>query len=854
MSKIINFRNSLKSILDDQNNYYNAIVETTLFIIIALSVVFILFEMLLPVRFVNLLKLETINRGFLYFFIVELAIRIFAHSGKGYLLNYLKSFYFWIDFISILPFLRIFRSVRLLKLLRVLRVVKLGKYKSNIWAIIESLSTFLSMSTLQISLIGGLITAIILSAAITLKKINPDISFSSACWWSALRIIDPGFVEISNHNISESILSLVITLLGIIIFGLFIGLSSNLFMQYFAKVQYRKRNLKISDHYLLCNWGNDSMMKQLIEELHFHNGKAAILAQKEDITILDDFSAGTYHYREGDSTDLKDLKSKGAILSAKNIIIFLDRSNKYNEKNAENRTMLSLMVIKEIFEREEKEKIKRQKKQKPNIDMQTKDASKNIIIESENKDLTDWIKQYSNFDKKLNINLTVIDKSKLLAQILMQSGLNTHLSTIYYELFTHNGQELEVVPAKEIFTILNFEEKEKVTFIKLWKALRNVMVSEKINKINPNGIDKESNKFITQINQLRYFLKNKKMRKIKALMHLKTNNPALLIGIINNKGKLYLNPKTDEIVKPNSKLVFIADISKELEKKGNNKYKHKYKKKKINREPTSLLITAWNKSVDNIIREAITYGIKNIYILAENYQKIEEGNIEFKEDDTNKKENIFIRECDLDKCKHLSKKDGVLVNYFRADPTNSKNLDKILKNNPDIMITVADKTSDGYMENADAKTIKTLFQLKNREKNISIVAEILNVENRKHAHTAGADSVIISPITVGNYITQVTRRKEIKDIFEQLLTISGKEIYTLENRFKRQNFEKIFIDLYTNYRMLLIGTIDKDKNIVLNSPNHTVITEEIKELIVICKRATFNKYENKDYSNRAING
>jgi voltage-gated potassium channel len=813
-NKLTNFiskiQSKIRAIFDDESLKINTIVEVVLFVVILASVGAIFLEMIATEGSKFSVILNYANNTFLVIFLIEFILRIFAYSSKQHWRKYILTPFFFIDFFCLLPALRFFRSMRILKsarlmrslrffkFLRIARVAKLGRYKSNIWALTESVSTFFSMNHLQLIMFSLIIGFIIVGSGLALKTTSPNLTFGDAIWWALIRIVDSGFIENTPpHNFVISVLSLFVTLMGISIFGIFVGLTSNLFMQYFNRLHYKSRNLKIENHFLLCNWGNTSMMRQLIEELHCHGNKAAILCLEDKVSDLDEFVPGTYHFRVGDCTLKEELMHKGAVEKAETIVVFLDKTFNSDSSNSESRTMLTLMVLKELI-------------LSGNMNL------KKIIIESNSEDLSRWVKLHFETEEITEkIDVTIIEENKLIAQILMQSGVNTYLSSIYSELFTHNGQEIEIIELKEIFSLYpkQFNEVNEIKFCELYKFLVSLNTDKK---------------------------DRKKLNKI-------CSNIPLPIGVMQKlyNFKVYLNPPSDQLLQKEDKIIILADISKETNATETN-YDKKVKIHKINRSPEKLLICGWNQSIEYLVLEAITYGIKKINIIADsNYRFIKSKHI-FTVDDDEKEVNILFREENEDELSDNILEDFVEVIFTQADASDHKILGIVEKRvNPDVMIAVADNTNIQNNRFSDARTIKTLFKF--NKSDFPVVAEIIEESNRVHAHTAGADSVILSPITIGNYITQVARNKEIKTVFSQLLSVSGKEIYTINCSYKfyGRKFSELFLHLNEEKRLLLIGLIDHQNRVILNPETDIRIESEFRDLIVITKNETFNKHKTK---------
>lgn len=84
-------------------------------------------------------------------------------------------------------------------------------------------------------------------------------------------------------------------------------------------------------------------------------------------------------------------------------------------------------------------------------------------------------------------------------------------------------------------------------------------------------------------------------------------------------------------------------------------------------------------------------------------------------------------------------------------------------------------------QEADARTLMTLLHLRDIAEScshrFSIVSEILDGANRYLAQATHADDFIISDELISLLLTQISERRELSDVFEQLLDADGAEIY-----------------------------------------------------------------------------
>jgi ABC-type transporter Mla MlaB component len=84
-------------------------------------------------------------------------------------------------------------------------------------------------------------------------------------------------------------------------------------------------------------------------------------------------------------------------------------------------------------------------------------------------------------------------------------------------------------------------------------------------------------------------------------------------------------------------------------------------------------------------------------------------------------------------------------------------------------------------QRADARTLVTLLHLRDiaerRGASISIVSEMLDDRNRQLAEVTQVDDVIVSDKVVSLMLAQISENRHLADVFTQLFSASGSEIY-----------------------------------------------------------------------------
>ncbi|CAF1483711.1 unnamed protein product, partial [Rotaria sp. Silwood1] len=117
--------------------------------------------------------------------------------------------------------------------------------------------------------------------------------------------------------------------------------------------------------------------------------------------------------------------------------------------------------------------------------------------------------------------------------------------------------------------------------------------------------------------------------------------------------------------------------------------------------------------------------------------------------------------------------------------TNKFDLEKLNLFSYDYFILLANEESEQQylIEEADSECLICLLYLKNiidksnNEKTFSIVAEMYDIHNCQLANATCADDFIVSPNLISNYISQLSENKNIKKVYDVLLTADGPEIY-----------------------------------------------------------------------------
>lgn len=126
------------------------------------------------------------------------------------------------------------------------------------------------------------------------------------------------------------------------------------------------------------------------------------------------------------------------------------------------------------------------------------------------------------------------------------------------------------------------------------------------------------------------------------------------------------------------------------------------------------------------------------------------------------------------------KYDNLSIDFRAGDATSRALLDGLEVHTFDHIIVLAYReTLD--TQRADGKTLITLLQLRDIEErtgvDMNIVSEMLDDRNRELAEVTNADDFIVSDKLISLMLSQVSENKKLTDVFDQLFSSSGSEIY-----------------------------------------------------------------------------
>lgn len=234
-----------------------------------------------------------------------------------------------------------------------------------------------------------------------------------------------------------------------------------------------------------------------------------------------------------------------------------------------------------------------------------------------------------------------------------------------------------------------------------------------------------------------------------------------VIGMKTAGGQIFINPPMDMIFSSGDAVMAITEDDDTLIMR---KEKGPVAPEKISvgnsRETATekTLILGWNHRGKRIIRELNAYLQMGSEIMI-----VTEGDIDDAE----------LREM-------ASSYSNLTIAYRKADTTDKAAIASLHPETYD-HIVVLSYIDDYEIQQADAKTLITLLLLRHlaEEHNVdmSIVSEMMDIQNRELAAVTKADDFIVSDKLISMLVAQISENKSLMDVYSHLFRDEGAEIY-----------------------------------------------------------------------------
>jgi voltage-gated potassium channel len=264
------------------------VVQTTVWILILVSIAVLGVEWFVDLDPDTASRLQTLDRGILALFALELVLRVGSYRPpsvdlfrwsrarrlRAHLLGRLRFTLRPLILIDVLtvaavvPALRGLRALRLLRLVRTTRVFPYGDpFRGLDRAVRENALLFtFALSLLGVTVLLGGVTIFLVEG-----RTNPTIhGVGDGLWWALVTLTTVGFGDISPHTTLGRVVGGVLMVAGLFNLALFAGIVGNTLLA--AVLTIREEQVRLSgyvDHYVICGYdlGARMLLDALVAEM-----------------------------------------------------------------------------------------------------------------------------------------------------------------------------------------------------------------------------------------------------------------------------------------------------------------------------------------------------------------------------------------------------------------------------------------------------------------------------------------------------------------------------------------------------------------------------------------------------------
>ena len=654
------------------------------------------------------------------------------------------------------------------------------KLKNKIQGMLEDTLSKGTVSIIAWLAVTMILTVVVFSFVLVLMNLRPDnetgsLSLIEAIWQNFLRVIDPGGLQ-NDRLWGYRIVSAVVTLLGVLIFGALVGVLTTGLDNLFIEIRKGKTEIVKKDFTLILGW-NPTIFK-IISELVIsnanHKNKKIVILSKNDKIKMEDEINLRINQKEllknfHNSLDGKSHKTyQTKIYCRSGSIIDIDDLNIVHPENAE-----SIIILSSEEDREDINTIK--------CILALRKKAKKIITEikdEHNKELMDFC-----FQNEKNQNILYIPSEKWLSRITAQASRQPGFSVIATEILNYDNDEIY------------FSKIGKELIGKTFKEISLNCVTSIVLGICKKNLDKNNLKEIYQKEMAEGKLSGIQ-KNIILNPYEKFNN-----NIIDGENIGCVIEEGDELILFQSDDGYPEFHFEELKIE---KFQWKSGTEDVILPKSKTLILGYNKRIYKIIDELYEYVSvdSEVHIIAKMDKEVE---------------------------KHLKDNLGY-ENVKNEDITDYRISEKEyieekfnLESYESIIILGYD---DLEIQEKDAKSMLTMLLIKKMlEKNSksslkekSIVIEIYDEKNREIVELTEVSDYIISDTIISSVISQLSEEKRLYYVFDELFSGEGCEIYMFSADNYIENFDReyTFKELSTivaNEGTILLGYRDMDERV-----------------------------------------
>ena len=192
--------------------------------------------------------------------------------------------------------------------------------------------------------------------------------------------------------------------------------------------------------------------------------------------------------------------------------------------------------------------------------------------------------------------------------------------------------------------------------------------------------------------------------------------------------------------------------------------------------------------------------------------------------------------------------------WISGDPTRESELEKARL--PFARVAIIIGARDQLIQNADAKTLLTLFTLrsflakqpetKQRKRPLHVIAEILDPENRDHASAAGADEVVETTQLGFDLIAHAALVPGSGNIMSSVAASEQDSLYIEENPHDAaSSFGELAQRVREEHHVVVIGVRNHASQRVELNPDDSLVVQPTDELIYLGSRPVFGESDGR---------
>lgn len=320
--------------------------EVVVMLLILLSVVLVLVEFSLDPKTIEHRRVELINDGITFIFIIELGLRFWAEKKKR---RFFKKY--WLDILAVVPWFRTFR------ILRVFRLLRLFRFGVVISRRLMRVSGTLRMVKLEYVVIGMTIMLVVVMGAFSMRmaegRVNADFnSVEKSMWFSVMTVIGGEPINGTPKTRMGNFITVVLMMGGLTVFAIFTGTISAVMINSLKSMKFRTMEVDdLENHVIICGWNRAGRL--MIEEL-LHDRKRfkhlVVITEDESLVQMPFFDhwADNIYIINGDYTRISVLHEAGVERANFAMLLADDSKDERSSQDRDARTVLAAMLIEKI--------------------------------------------------------------------------------------------------------------------------------------------------------------------------------------------------------------------------------------------------------------------------------------------------------------------------------------------------------------------------------------------------------------------------------------------------------------------------------------------------------------------------